>query len=92
MNYENPPGLTRPDLPNFPFKEEPPNEEELKSILKSKRNGAAPGPNGIPYLVYKRVPVLFSHLVAIFKEMWPSCKIPDSKFGITVLLYKKLSW
>ena len=88
MTYENPPGLKRPDLPNFPFKEDPPNEEEIKSILKRKRNGAAPGPNGLSYLVYKRLPVIFNHLMVIYKEMWPSFSLPNSKFGITVLISK----
>ena len=53
-----------------------------------KRNGAAPGPNGIPYLVYKKIPFLQRHLIQILQEMWPNFELPQSKCGITGLIYK----
>ena len=53
-----------------------------------KRNGAAPGPNGIPYLVYKKIPFLQHHLIQILQEMWPNFELPQSRCGITGLIYK----
>ena len=88
MNYQHPPGLTVPENPKFLFKMDPPSDEEIKLSLKRKRNGAAPGPNGIPYLVYKKVPCLLHHLSLILREMWPNFEMPQSRFGITGLIYK----
>ena len=51
-------------------------------------NGSAPGTNGIPYLVYKKVPFLLCHLGLILQEMWPSFDIPQSRFGVTGLIHK----
>ena len=86
--YSHPPGLQAPNLPLFPFKENPPTTEEINSALRKKRNGAAPGPNGIPYLVYKKVPVLLHHLTLILQEMWPNYGLPQSGCGVTNLIYK----
>ena len=88
MEYQHPPGMIRPENPKFPFKVDPPTEEEIRLSLRKKRNGAAPGPNGIPYVVYKKVPVLLQHLIMILQEMWPNFKLPQSKYGITGLIYK----
>ena len=86
--YPHPPGLPTPDLPVFPFKDSPPTADEIKSALRKKRNGAAPGPNGLPYLVYKKVPVLLHHLTLILQEMWPNYGVPQFGCGVTSLIYK----
>ena len=86
--YAHPPGLPKPSLPSFPFKESPPTADEIELALRKKRNGAAPGPNGVPYLVYKKVPVLRHHLTLILQEMWPNYGIPQSGCGVTSLIYK----
>ena len=88
MNYKHPPGLMIPEIPKFPFKMDPPSDEEIKLSLKRKRNGAAPGPNGIPYLVYKKLPILQYHLSLILQEMWPNFEMPQSRYGITGLIHK----
>ena len=88
MRYKHPPNVMRPTKPIYPFRTDPPTREEIRASLKAKRNGAAPGPNGIPYLVYKKVPFLFHHLSLILQEMWPSFDLPQSRFGVTSLIYK----
>ena len=88
MTYEHPPNLKGPAYPFCPFKTNPPTKEEISVSLKGKRNGSAPGPNGIPYLVYKKVPFLLRHLSLILQEMWPSFDLPQSKFGVTGLIHK----
>ena len=86
--YHDPPNLKKTNIPESPFKMFPPTKEEIKSSLRRKRNGATPGPNGIPYLVYKKLPFLFDHLTSILQEMWPNFDIPQSKYGVTGLAYK----
>ena len=86
--YEHPLNLKRPAYPFCPFKTNPPTKEEISVLLKGKRNGSAPGPNGIPYLVYKKVPFLLCQLSLILQEMWPSFDLPQSRFGVTGLIHK----
>ena len=90
MTYEHPPNLKRlsPAYPFCPFKTNPPTKEEISVSLKGKRNGSAPGPNGIPYLVYKKVPFLLCHLSLILQEVWPNFHLPQSRFGVTGLIHK----
>ena len=68
MAYEHPLNLKRPAYPFCPFKTNPPTKEEISVSLKGKRNGSAPGPNSIPYLVYKKVPFLLCHLSLILQR------------------------
>ena len=88
MTYQHPPNVKRPSKPTCPFKTDPPTKEEIRVSLNRKRNCASPGPNGIPYLVYKKVPFLFDHLSLILQEMWPNFEIPESRFGVTGLIHK----
>ena len=88
MTYQHPPNILRPGKPHYPFKTSPPTTEEIITSLSRKRNAAAPGPNGIPYLVYKKIPFLRDHLSIILQEMWPNFELPNSRYGITGLIYK----
>ena len=88
MTYKHPPNIQRPGKPHCPFKTNPPTTEEIITSLSRKRNAAAPGPNGIPYLVYKKIPFLKHHLSIILQEMWPNFELPDSRYGVTGLIYK----
>ena len=88
VTYEHPPNLKRPAYPFCPFKTNPPTKEEISVSLKDERNGSAPGLNGIPYLVYKKVPFLLCHLSLILQEMWPSFDLPQSRFGATGFIHK----
>ena len=88
MTYQHPPNISRPGKPHCPFKTNPPTMEEIITSLSRKRNAAAPGPNGIPYLVYKKIPFLRYHLSLILQEMWPNFELPYSRYGVTGLIYK----
>ena len=65
-------------LPESPFRSTPPSYKEFCSKLRKSRTKSAPGPNGVPYKVYKRCPgvarLLWQNLCAIWKEN----KISDS--------------
>ena len=88
MTYKHPPNIQRPGKPHCPFKTNPPTTEEIITSLSRERNAAAPGPNGIPYLLYKKIPFLQHHLIQILQEMWPNFELPQSRCGITGLIYK----
>ena len=86
--YQYPPNSTRPHAPNCPFKCGPLTREEIITSLRIKRNGAAAGPNGILYLVYKKIPFLQHHFCQILQEMWPNFELSQSRYGITGLIHK----
>ena len=52
------------------FNNEPPSFNEFKKRLEKTRTKSAPGPNGVPYLVYKRCPGVARLLWRYLKEMW----------------------
>ena len=43
-------------LPTSPFCLASPSLEEVRGVVRKARNRSAPGPNGVPYLLYKRCP------------------------------------
>ena len=52
----NIPGLVQPGGPTKAFNDKPPTLEELKKVVEKARAKSSPGPNGIPYLLYKKCP------------------------------------
>ena len=63
--YNNSLNIPKASIPSIPLDLEPPSFKEFSTILKRCRNGSAPGPNGIPYLVWKRCPTLSRMLYSI---------------------------
>ncbi|KAK2724056.1 hypothetical protein QYM36_002416 [Artemia franciscana] len=50
-------------------------EEEIKYIFKNQKGGRAPGPDGIPILVYKKLALSFVPImVLIFNAILSACK------------------
>ena len=47
-----------------------PTWKEVKEIVKKARSGSAPGPNGIPYKVYKVCPLLLRRLWTLSRVVW----------------------
>ena len=43
-------------LPTSIFSLTSPSLEEVRSVIRKARNRSAPGPNGVPHLLYKRCP------------------------------------
>ena len=56
-SYEPLPGMNRPPPPIHPFRTGSPGWKEYWSVLKKRPNGSSPGPNGIPYIVYKKIAI-----------------------------------
>ena len=76
--YEAMPEMVRPQVPVSPFNTEAPTFKEVQEIVHHKRNAAAPGPNGIPYTVYKKCPSILKKLHEIFLRIWKDGDIPDN--------------
>jgi hypothetical protein len=62
--------LIQPEPPDVQFNEKEPSLEEINDVVKKGRMSSAPGPNGIPYKVYKNCPMLTTRLWKIFKVIW----------------------
>ena len=58
------------ETPQTAFKGSPPTFSELTSVLKRKRNSSSPGPNGVPYIVWKMCPSLQKILLKIICRGW----------------------
>ena len=56
--------------PEFEYDDTPPTWHQFNRILRRTRNKSSPGPNGVPYLVYKRCPGVARQLYSYLKGMW----------------------
>jgi len=74
--YTPPPDLPRPKLPEHPFDTKFATFEEFSRICRKKSNGSAPGPNGIPYLLYKCCPKVRKVLWSLLNRVWMEKCIP----------------
>ena len=55
------------DQPSALFKDSEPTWREVADVVKKARAGSAPGPNGVPYRVYKNCPKLLKRLWSLLK-------------------------
>ena len=68
---------------------EEPDYTEFEKKLKTRRNKSSPGPNGVPYTVYKRCEKLKRFLFGILTDLWRSKRIPRAwTIGESVLIAK----
>ena len=47
-----------------------PSWKEVKQVVMKARSSSAPGPNGIPYKVYKKCPLLLKRLWSLLRVVW----------------------
>ena len=50
----------------------------MEKAVKKARAGSAPGPNGVPYLVYKRAPGVTHYLWRLMKVVWGKKQVPKA--------------
>ena len=62
-----------PSSMNFDLKE--PTWIEIQAVMKKARSGSAPGPNGVPYIVYKRCPQILRFLLKLLRIIWRRGKV-----------------
>ncbi|CAG9584683.1 unnamed protein product [Danaus chrysippus] len=84
------PNEQKPEIPHIDFHGIPPTLDEISSHIKRKSSKSAPGPDGIPYIVFKKCPSVRKHLINIYGKIWSRKQIPEC-FGkaIFVLIPKK---
>lgn len=68
--------VPRPDPPRTPFDTSPPRLGEVREVLKKARSASAPGPNGLPYKVYKNCPQVTKILWKLMQVVWKNQSIP----------------
>ena len=85
------------NLKGLPDVHEPAKPFEMKSLdwnlfqekLRSRRNKSSPGPNGVPYTVYKRCPRMTSIVFKILCSLWEEKKVPlQWRVGEAILIPK----
>ena len=64
--------------PFVEFNDSPPSWGEFNKQLRKTRSKSAPGPNGVPYIVYKRCPGLARLLFLYLRGMWKNKVISKS--------------
>jgi hypothetical protein len=62
--------LIQPSEPTVDFNEKEPTLKEIQDIVKKSRVASAPGPNGVPYKVYKNCPKLVIRLWKLLRILW----------------------
>ncbi|GFN82174.1 reverse transcriptase [Plakobranchus ocellatus] len=68
-------GLVWPAAPGIKFDSKPPSLQEVIAVVNKARAKSAPGPNGVPYLLYKRCPNVLKKLHKILRSAWKKIKI-----------------
>ena len=66
------------EKPEGDFNNKPPTWAEFRKHLWKTRSKSAPGPNGVPYIIYKRCPGVARQLWLYLKTMWEENAISDS--------------
>ncbi|XP_052268608.1 uncharacterized protein LOC127869987 [Dreissena polymorpha] len=63
--------------PTIALDSKEPTLAEVKDVVKKARAGSAPGPNGIPYKVYKMCPRLLRRHWCLIKVVWRKGQVPE---------------
>lgn len=67
--------LITPPEPTLAFNTREPTLKEVEEVVKAARTNSAPGPSGVPYVVYKRCPRLLKRLWKLIKVIWRRGKV-----------------
>ena len=70
--------LINPEPPTVECDTSLPAQREMWAIIKKSRAGSAPGPNGIPYKLYKYCPKIVTILWRLIKEFWKRHRISNT--------------
>ncbi|KAL1277462.1 hypothetical protein QQF64_024135 [Cirrhinus molitorella] len=64
--------------PEHQLETRPPTWSEVESTVKRARTASAPGPNGVPYRLYKNAPGVLKYLWKLMKVAWEKGIIPKA--------------
>ncbi|XP_063448172.1 uncharacterized protein LOC134727719 [Mytilus trossulus] len=70
--------LIRPEDPEQVFDESPPKLKEVVDVIKKGRAASAPGPNGVPYKVYKNCQRITRRLWKLIRVIWRRGRLAES--------------
>ena len=71
-------GSVRPTKPGVEFDLSEPKLAEVEKFISKARAASAPGPNGVPYKVYKKCGELMKTLWRLLKVVWRQDVVPLS--------------
>ena len=69
--------VPRPAPPTAEFNIMPPKLSEVRQVVKKARSSSAPGPNGVPYRLYKNCPKVLEVLWHLSRTAWKKQLIPS---------------
>ncbi|KAJ8350642.1 hypothetical protein SKAU_G00257720 [Synaphobranchus kaupii] len=82
--------VPRPAPPVIPFNTAPPKLSEVADVVRKARAASAPGPNGVPYKLYKYCPGVRKILWKLLKVAWGKNIIPSEwQRAVTVFIPKE---
>ena len=67
--------LVQPKMPERAFSNAPPRLEEIKKVVEKARAKSSPGPNGVPYMLYKKCPKVLEWLHKVIISAWRNLRI-----------------
>ncbi|RXN17451.1 hypothetical protein ROHU_008023 [Labeo rohita] len=73
-----PPEMPPIHSPEYQMDISPPRWSEVKRIVQRARAASSPGPNGVPYRVYKNTPDVLRFLWRLMKVVWQKQAIPTA--------------
>ena len=82
--------MIRPPVPDVPFSTEGPTWEKIVQVVKKKKNGATAGPNGLNYLIYKKLPAVLYRLFLICQRVHELGNIPPQWAMAFMILVSKV--
>ncbi|KAJ8376434.1 hypothetical protein SKAU_G00070140 [Synaphobranchus kaupii] len=78
LEQEQQPGyVPKPTEPSALFDTSPPKLSEIRQVIQQARSASAPGPNGIPYKLYKNCPRVLKLLWTLMRTAWTKLIIPS---------------
>lgn len=81
-----------PSKPSFPLPLAVPPKEDFEKYILGRRNKSTPGPDGIPFIVYKKCPTVRARLIQIIRCLWKVGSIPIyERFATKILIAKSQS-
>ena len=81
-----------PSKPQHPLPLAVPPKEDFEKYILGRRNKSTPGPDGIPFIVYKKCPTIRARLIQILRCLWKVGRIPlYERFATKILIAKSQS-
>lgn len=82
--------VPQPTAPSTEFEIVPPKLSEVNDVVRRASSSSAPGPNGIPYNLYKRCPQVLKELWKLMRVIWKQQSVPTEwRRAVAILIPKE---